>query len=168
MPQFRDVTFLTELFARYQRSEQALVLAMINMVIGGVSTRKIAQITEDLCGKEFSKSIFWDLCKQLDPAVQAWHGRRLDQTGYLFLLVDALSTKVREEGHVRSIAILLATGINAAGQRETLGIQLGDSESTGWPGAAQTRTTFFAWLKQRGLQGVDLVVSDTMAAWSLP
>ncbi len=76
VPQFRDGTFSTELFARYQRSEQALVLAMMEMVIGGVSTRKIAKITEELCGKEFSKSTVSDLCKQLDPAVNAWNERR--------------------------------------------------------------------------------------------
>ncbi len=154
VPQVREGQFSTELFARYQRSEQALVLTLMEMVVNGVSTRKVAQITEELCGKEFAKSTVSDLCKGLDPVVHAWNERELSHQCFPFLLVDALVLKVRERGQVRALSALIATGVNAAGYREILGLHLGDSESeASW-------TSFFTWLKRRGLQGVDLVVSD--------
>ena len=154
VPQVREGQFSTDLFARYQRSEQALVLTLMEMVVNGVSTRKVAQITEELCGKEFAKSTVSDLCKGLDPVVHAWNERELGQQCFPFLLVDALVLKVRERGQVRALSALIATGVNAGGYREILGLQLGDSESeASW-------TSFLTWLKRRGLQGVDLVVSD--------
>lgn len=96
VPRMRNGKFSTDLFARYQRSEQALVLALMEMVVNGVSTRKVKQITEELCGTEFSKSTVSDLCKQLDPIVTAWNERSLSDTSYPFLLVDALYLNVRE------------------------------------------------------------------------
>lgn len=147
VPRLRNGTFSPELFARYQRSEQALLLALMEMVINGVSTRKIAAITEELCGETLSKSTVSALCQRLDPVVQGWNARSLQAKRYPFLLVDALVLKIREEGQVRARAALIAVGINEAGYREVLGIQLGDSESeTSW-------ATFLAWLKDRGLQG---------------
>lgn len=95
-----------------------------------------------------------DLCKGLDPLVQAWNERDLSGQCYPFVLVDALVLKVREGGRVRAVSGLLAVGINAAGYREIVGLQLGDSESE------RSWMTFFTWLKGRGLAGVDLVVSD--------
>ncbi len=77
VPQVRDGQFSTELFARYQRSEQALVLTLMEMVVNGVSTRKVARITEELCGTSFAKSTVSDLCKALDPVVTAWNERDL-------------------------------------------------------------------------------------------
>ena len=154
VPQARDGAFSTELFARYQRSEQALILTLLEMVVNGVSTRKVAAITEELCGREFAKSTVSDLCKALDPLVEAWNGRDLSGTCYPFVVVDALVLKVRESGRVRARSALLATGVNADGYREILGVQVGDSESE------HSWTDFFAWLKGRGLCGVDLVVSD--------
>jgi putative transposase len=154
VPQARDGSFSTELFARYQRSEQALILTLMEMVVNGVSTRKVATITEELCGREFAKSTVSDLCKALDPLVEAWNGRDLSGTRYPFVVVDALVLKVRESGRVRVRSALLATGVNADGYREILGLQLGDSESE------RSWTDFFTWLKGRGLCGVDLVVSD--------
>jgi len=154
VPRFRDGQFSTEMFARYQRSEQALLLTLMEMVINGVSTRKISQITEELCGAEFSKSTVSDLCKRLDPLVNAWNNRDLRKTQYPFVLVDALVLKVREDGRVRSRSVMIAIGINTEGYREILGIMIGDSESeASW-------SEFFSWLKSRNLRGVDLVVSD--------
>ncbi len=75
LPQVRGEAFTTDLFGRWQRCEQALVLAMMEMVVTGVSTRKVTRITEDLCGKTFSISTVSALCQQLDPAVQAWNER---------------------------------------------------------------------------------------------
>ena len=154
VPRFRNGQFSTEMFARYQRSEQALVLALMEMVVNGVSTRKISQITEELCGSEFSKSTVSDLCKKLDPLVEAWNNRDLRDRHYTFVLVDALVLKIREEGCVRSRSAMIAVGINTEGYREVLGLMLGDSESeASW-------SEFFSWLKNRNLRGVDLVVSD--------
>ena len=154
VPQVRDGQFSTELFVRYQRSEQALVLTLMEMVVNGVSTRKVARITEELCGASFAKSTVSDLCKALDPLVSAWNERDLSAQRFPFVLVDALVVKVREGGRVRAVSALLATGVNAEGYREVLGLRLGDSESE------RTWVEFFVWLKGRGLTGVDLVVSD--------
>lgn len=154
VPRIRNGKFSTEMFARFQRSEQALVLALMEMVVNGVSTRKVAQITEELCGTEFSKSTVSDLCKRLDPIVTAWNNRNLRESFYPFLIVDALVLKVREEGRVRSRGVMLAYGVNMEGYREVLGLMLGDSESeASW-------SEFFSWLKDRGLRGVELIVSD--------
>jgi putative transposase len=154
VPQVRDGAFSTELFARYQRSEQALLVSLMEMVVNGVSTRKVKRITEELCGASFSKSTVSALCQRLDPLVQAWNERELRQTTYPFVIVDAVVITVRHEGRVRNQSALLAIGINGAGYREILGLQLGDSETeASW-------AAFFAWLKDRGLHGVDLVVSD--------
>lgn len=86
----------------YQRSEQALILAMMEMVVNGVSTRKVSQVTEELCGTEFSKSTVSELCKRLDPIVTAWNNRPLSDSRFPFILVVALYLKVREDGRVRS------------------------------------------------------------------
>jgi transposase-like protein len=154
VPQVREGGFSSDLFARYQRSEQALILTLVEMVVNGVSTRKVARITEELCGREFAKSTVADLSKNLDPLVEGWNERDLSRCRYPFLIVDALAVKVREGGRVRSCSALIATGVDVEGYREILGLQLGDSESEhGW-------TEFFRWLKGRGLQGIDLVVSD--------
>lgn len=155
VPRLRNGQFSTDLFMRYQRSEQALVLALMEMVVNGVSTRKVAKITEELCGTEFSKSTVSDLCKRLDPIVHAWNNRNLREHTYPFLIVDAMVLKIREEGRVRSRSVMIATGINEEGYREILGLMLGDSESeASW-------TEFFSWLKSRDLRGVDIVVSDS-------
>lgn len=154
VPRLRNGKFSTDLFARYQRSEQALVLALMEMVVNGVSTRKVSQITEELCGTEFSKSTVSDLCKNLDPIVNAWNDRPLQDSRFPFVIVDAMVVKVREDGRVRSRGVMIGTGVNTDGYREILGIMLGDSESeASW-------SAFFSWLKQRGLQGVDWMVSD--------
>ena len=153
MPRHRNVEFSTELFTRYQRSEQALVLAMIEMVINGVSTRKIDRITEELCGKSFSKSTVSNLCAKLDPVVSKFRQRPLEKH-YPFLIVDAMYLKVREDKRVSSKGLLIATAINHEGYREVIGFQLNDTESeTSWG-------EFFEDLKSRGLSNVDLVVSD--------
>ena len=94
VPRHRNGQFSTELFARYQRSEQALVLAMMEMVVNGVSTRKVELITEELCGKKFSKSTISELCKNLDPIVEAFRTRPLllDLSSYKALRWKILKT----------------------------------------------------------------------------
>ena len=154
VPRTRDGEFSPALFERYQRHEKALVLALMEMVVNGVSTRKISRITEELCGTEFSKSTVSELAKGLDGAVQQWRSRSLADSPYPFLIVDALVLKIRETGAVRPRSGCVVTGVNETGYREILGFWLGDSESE------RTWTTVFTDLKDRGLTGVDLVVSD--------
>lgn len=153
VPQTRDGSFSTEIFKRYQRSEQAFVLALMEMVVQGVSTRKVAAITEELCGVSFSKSTVSALCAGLDARVKAFNERRLDGQ-YPFIVVDALFISAREEDRVKMRTVLTVSGIRIDGMREVLGLRLGNGESfTTWD-------EMFAWLKQRGLSGVAFVVSD--------
>jgi putative transposase len=153
VPRHRNGQFSTELFSRYQRSEQALVLAMMEMVVNGVSTRKVELITEELCGKKFSKSTVSELCKSLDPVVEAFKTRPLEDH-YPFVQVDAIYLKVRENGRVESKGLLIAIGINEEGYREIIGFNLANSETEDSWG------TFFNSLKERGLKDVRLVTSD--------
>lgn len=124
VPLVRNGAFSTELFSRYQRSEQALIVALMEMVVNGVSTRKVRRVTEELCGTSFGKSTVSDLCRQLDGVVVDWNERRrLDEKLYPFLIVDALVVKVRKDRHIRSQSALLAMGVNDEGYREILGLR---------------------------------------------
>ena len=91
---------------RYQRSEQALLLALMAMVVNGVSTRKVSQITEEFCGTKFSSSTVSELCDNLDPIIEAWLNRRLSDDRYPFLLVDATPNSLKDEVHPYLQAIL--------------------------------------------------------------
>jgi len=157
VPQVRNGSFSPALFARYQRSEQALVLALMEMVLNGVSTRKVAAITEELCGTRFSRSTVSQLCMALDTRVSAWNERSLTMHAYPFVLVDALVIKVRRDEVVRATSALIVSGVTAEGVREILGLRLGDSESEA------TWADMFTWLKTRGLHGVEFLVSDDHA-----
>ncbi len=154
VPQTRDGGFSTDIFQRYQRSEQAFVLALMEMVVNGVSTRKVTHITEELCGVSFSKSTVSSLCSGLGARVRAFNERRLDEERYPFVLVDALFFKSRNADRVVSRAALTISGVRADGVREILGVQIGDTESFA------TWDETFRWLKGRGLQGVMFVISD--------
>ena len=154
VPQTRDGSFSTDIFQRYQRSEQAFVLALMEMVVNGVSTRKVTHITEELCGVSFSKSTVSSLCSGLDVRVRAFNERRFDGQSYPFILVDALFFKSRNEERVVSRAALTISGVRIDGVREILGVQIGDTESF------STWDETFRWLKGRGLQGVMFVISD--------
>lgn len=157
VPQARDGSFHTELFERYQRSERAFTLAVIEMYIKGVSTRKVSDITEQLCGVEFSKSTVSDLCKGLDGAIGVWKSRSLNERPYPYLFVDALYEDVRKDGRVTSSGVLIVTGVRADGRREILDVTIADTES------AATYEAMFSSLKERGLSGVLLVTSDAHA-----
>ena len=153
VPQTRDGSFSTEIFKRYQRSEQAFVLALMEMVVQGVSTRKVSAITEELCGASFSKSTVSELCVGLDARVKVFNERSLEGE-YPFVMVDALFIKSRQGDRVVKRATLIASGIRADGHREILGVQIGDSENyTTWD-------DMFKWLKGRGLSGVYFIISD--------
>ena len=155
VPKLRSGTFTPDLFERYQRSETALLSCLVEMVVQGVSTRKVSAVVEELCGESVSKSTVSALCQQLDPQVKAWRERDLSPRAYPFVIVDALVIRIRENGRVHPKSLLLACGVNHEGYREILGFALGDKESEASWGA------FFLALKQRGLNGVDLLVSDS-------
>jgi len=156
VPQDRAGRFSTEVFARYQRSEKALVSALTEMYLQGVSTRKVKAISEELCGHEFSASTISELNKKLDGELQRFARRRLEAE-YPYLILDARYEKVREDGVVRSRAVQVAIGIDWEGRRQVLGVELANRESeTSWK-------EFLVGLKERGLHGVYLVVSDDHA-----
>jgi putative transposase len=154
VPQDREGTFSTRLFARYQRNEKALVLALMEMYVEGVSTRKVKDITEELCGASFSKSLVSSLAGRLDAELSAWRSRRLEAESYPYLFVDARYEKVRLGGRVVSQGVLLVSGVSEDGFREILGAEVADTESEA------TYQGLFRSLKARGLSGVELVVSD--------
>jgi len=156
VPQDRQGRFSTELFQRYQRSEQALVAALAEMYVQGVSTRKVKAVTEELCGHEFSASTVSEINKGLDGKLAAFASRRLEEA-YPYLIVDARYEKVREAGVIRSRAVLIAIGINWDGRREVLAVELANRESeSSW-------RDFLVGLKERGLSGVEFVVTDDHA-----
>ncbi len=154
VPQDRDGTFSTELFARYQRSEQALVSTLMEMYLQGVSTRKVAAITEELCGVSFSKSQVSALTSRLDADLATWRNRRLDAQPYPYLCVDARYEHVRIDGRVVSQGVLIVAGVRGDGQREILAVDVADTESEA------SYQGLFASLKERGVRGVELVTSD--------
>ena len=153
VPKDRDGEFQTELFERYQRSEKAFVAALLQMYIEGVSTRKVTEITEALCGLEVSKSQVSALTAKLDAEINEWRMRPLSEA-YPYLIFDARYEKVRRGGSVVSQGVLVAIGISQTGYREVLGCWVAESESeASW-------SAVFSELKQRGLSGVLYVVSD--------
>jgi len=158
VPQDRDGTFSTELFSRYQRTEQALVLTLMEMYVQGVSTRKVATITEQLCGVRFSKSQVSALAGRLDSELAAWRERTLTASGYPYVWVDARYEHVRVDGRVVSQGVLLVSGLRGDdGRREILGVAVADTESEA------SYQELFRSLKARGLTGVRLVASDDHA-----
>lgn len=156
VPQDRQGRFRTEVFERYQRSEKALVMAMMEMYIQGVSTRKVKTVTEELCGHEFSSATVSRIVQRLDEELAHFACRRLEES-YPYLVLDARYERVREGGTVRSQAVLVAIGINWAGRRSVLAVDLANRES------ASSWKHFLLSLRQRSLTGVEFVVSDDHA-----
>jgi putative transposase len=156
VPKDRAGEFQTELFERYQRSEKALVLALLQMYVEGVSTRKVRAITEALCGLEVSKSQVSALTAKLDAEIAQWRQRPLAEA-YPYLMLDARYEKVRRGGAVVSQGVLVAVGVSEQGYREVLGAWVADSESEASWGMVLSE------LRQRGLRGVCYVVSDDHA-----
>jgi len=154
VPQDREGAFSTRLFSRYQRNEKALCLALMEMYVEGVSTRKVKEVTEELCGTSFSKSLVSELAGSLDSELSAWRDRRVEAEAYPYVFVDARYEKVRADGRVVSQGVFIVSGIRDEGYRELLGVGVADTESEA------TYHELFRSLKRRGLSGVRLVVSD--------
>jgi putative transposase len=156
VPQDRDGRFSTELFERYQRSEQALVATLAEMYVQGVSTRKVKTITEELCGHAFSASSISAINKRLDDSLEAFAKRPLAEP-FPYLILDARYEKVREGGVVMGQAVLIAIGVDWDGRRQILAVEMANRESqSSWK-------DFLLSLRRRGLHGVEFVVADDHA-----
>jgi transposase-like protein len=152
VPQVREGGFYPSALEKGMRSERALMCALAEMYIQGVSTRKVKAITEELCGVEISAEQVSRATAQLDGVLQEWRERPLGEITYLF--VDAVYEKVREASQVRDAAVLVATGITPQGERQILGVSASLSEHEAhWK-------AFLKSLKERGMNGVKLVISD--------
>lgn len=155
VPQVREGGFYPQALEKGLRSERALTLALAEMYVQGVSTRKVKAITEQLCGININSSAVSQAASQLDTELAKWRERPLGE--YPFLFLDAYYEQVREDGQVRDLAVLVAVGINPQGKREILGVSVSLSEhEVHW-------RTFLESLKQRGLGGVQLITSDDHA-----
>jgi len=154
VPRTRSGEFSTEIFEKYQRCDQALLLSMTEMVINGVSTRKVTNIVKQLCGKSVSKSFVSNLTKKLDPIVNEWANRPLNTTNYRYLFLDAMYIKVREYDKVVSKAVYIALGVNDEGKREIIGLKISQAESK------KNWSDFFDYLISRGLKSPRIVISD--------
>ena len=153
VPRHRKEPFKSMIFDNYSRSEAALIAVMTEMVVNGVSTRKVSKVVEQLCGKSISKSSVSDLCKDLDLSVLEFRNRWL-KGDYPFLIMDATYFKVRENHRVISKALMVALGINGSGRKEILGFNLYDCENK------ENWYDFLKHLRDRGLTGVKMITSD--------
>ena len=153
VPQDRGGQFSTQVFEQYQRSEKALVASLAQMYVQGVSTRKVAAITEELCGHGFCASSVSAITQRLDEQLAQFSQRELEQE-FPYVVVDARYEKVREGGVIVSRAILIALGIDWEGRRQVLAVEYANRESqSSW-------RDFLLRLKERGLKGVQFIVSD--------
>ena len=156
IPKLRAGTYFPDwLLEPRRRSERALVAVVAEAYVLGVSTRRVDELVQALGISGMSKSQVSELAKSLDADVAAFRGRPLDRAPYRHLMADALALKVRETGRIVQAAALVATGVNADGRREILGLEVVTQED----GAAWL--AFLRGLVARGLSGVALVTSDT-------
>ena len=154
VPRHRNVPFKSLIFDNYSRSEASLIASMCEMVVNGVSTRKVSQVVEALCGTSYSKSMVSEVCKDLDQIVDNFKNRPLD-TEYPFLIVDATYLKVRDNHRIVSKALFVALATNREGKHEIVGFDVYDTENK------DTWFAFLSSLKKRGLKGLRMITSDS-------
>lgn len=154
VPRTRDGQFTPTVFEKYQRMDQALILSLMEMVVNGVSTRKVTQIVEQLAGESVSSSLVSKLTKKLDPLVKEWANRSLENTTYNYLFVDAMYIKVREKKRVVSKAVYIGQAITAKGTIEIVGFSIQQIESY------EAWKCFLRSLLERGMNKPRLVISD--------
>src|SRR5580765_6948621 len=155
VPQVRGCEpYHPSMFARWQRSERALLVACSEMYFQGVSTRNVQSVLQEMCGLEISSTTVSRVASELDEKLSGFVSRRLDHSAWEYLMLDARYEKVRVDGKVISQAVLVTVGFTAEGRREVLDWRVADSESQDNWGDV------FASLKDRGLGQVKLVVSD--------
>lgn len=155
IPKLRTGSFFPSLLERRRRIDRALFAVVMEAWVHGVSTRKVDDLVAALgVGSGISKSEVSRICAELDRDLDAFRNRRLDHVEFPYVFADATYVKGRVNGRVVSRAVVVATGVTATGDREVLGVEVGDSESGAfW-------TSFFKGLRARGLNGVHLVISD--------
>ena len=153
VPQTRDGAFYPSILERYQRSEKALVLALAEAYLQGVSTRKMKMVTEQLMGKEFSSASISRFSATLDAELDSWRERSFTKE-YPYVVVDARYESCRVDGKIIDIACLIALGVDSEGHRHVLGMD------TAWSETGDSWDRFIGGLKERGLRGVRLVTSD--------
>jgi transposase-like protein len=153
VPRDREGTFQTELFERYRRLTGSVEEAVLEMYLQGVSTRKVAAVTDALAGKRVGKDAVSRITARLQQQVQAWRKRRLTKE-YVSLSLDATYLKANWGGRVVSVALLVAVGVNRQGYRELLAVEAAPKEQ------APAWQSLLRGLVDRGLQGVQLVISD--------
>jgi len=158
IPKLREGSFFPELLEPRRRIDKALWAVIMTAYICGTSTRKVDDLVKALgCDTGVSKSTVSRICKQIDADVAALRTRRLDQQRFVYVWLDATYIHVRENRHVVSKAVVIATGLRIDGHREVLDVDIGDSENeTFW-------TEFLGDLRDRGLAGTKLVISDAHA-----
>jgi transposase-like protein len=152
VPKLREGGYVPSFIEHRKRSEQALISVIQEAVVKGVSTRKIEAVLEQFGIAGVSAGQVSQLCATMDEKVRQFRERPLGESRYVW--VDALYEKVRVDDRVESMAVVIATGVNLEGRREVLGVDVVPAESEeGW-------SAFFKNLKERGLKGVKLVISD--------
>ena len=152
VPQTRDCEFYPQSLEKGLRSERALLLSIAEMYVQGVSTRRVKKIVEELCGMDVSSIQVSRAASELDDLLSAWRERDLGR--YRYIVLDARYEKVRQGGQVLDAAVLIACGVDANGQRDVLGCSVSLSEAeVHW-------RAFLSSLKDRGLYGIEFIVSD--------
>jgi transposase-like protein len=154
VPRTRSGKFATDAFAKYERQDQALMLAMMEMYVNGVSTRHVTRIIESLCGESVSKSLVSTCTQRLDVELSHWRHRDLSESHFDYLYADAMYVKVREDKTVKSKAVHIILGVNDSKRREIIGLYVSDGESS------QSWGDCFRDLKSRGINTPRLVISD--------
>ncbi|MBY7141986.1 IS256 family transposase [Virgibacillus sp. NKC19-3] len=154
VPRTRSGEFHTTAFEKYERSDQSFLLALVEMVVNGVSTRKVTNVVEQLCGEKVSKSFVSSLTEKLDPVVEEWSNRSLSEIYYPYVFVDAMYIKVREHNRIVSKAVYIATGIGEDAKRHVLGFTVDHEENY------EAWKDFLTLLTKRGLKAPKMVISD--------
>lgn len=154
VPRTRSGELSTKLFEKYKRMDQSFILAMVESVINGVSTRNVTKIVETLCGESVSSSFVSDAMKRIDPEIKTFQNRSLAQTNFRYVYVDAMYIKVREDHRVKSKAVYIALGVNDDNKREIIGFNVSEEESY------ESWMNFFQDLRKRGLRQPKMIISD--------
>ena len=154
VPKLKGISFETAIIERYRRRESSVEEALIEMYLAGVSVRRVEDITEALWGTKVSPSTISELNKKAYVHIEEWRNRPLKGGKYPYIYVDGIYLKRNWGGAYENVSVLVALGVNEDGYREVIGAQEGMKEDkASW-------NNFFRWLKERGLEGVRLVIGD--------
>ena len=154
MPKLKGVPFETAIIERYRRRESSVEEALIEMYLAGVSVRRVEDITEALWGTKVSPGTISNLNKKAYENIEVWRNRSLNSCKYPYVYVDGIYLKRCFGGEYESVSVLIAIGVTDDGYREVLGASEGLKEDT------ESWKNFFVWLKERGLDGVKLIIGD--------